>query len=406
MRLIVGLTVLLGGLLLGAAVAQPPPLPVVSNAVLERFPIARDGCPLIVPVTIRGKDYPFLLDTGADVVVCDTSLRPLLGAPLGKVKCTTAGDKTNLEVFAPPEAFLGKLQVSKDEAVPAFDFRKIREALGQDVRGILGMNFLRDYVVTLDFDHEAVSLRRQVGDTSTLGQAIPMSLRGGVPSVFLDFQVIHKLNPFLLDTGAITTDSGLLNGDLFRALAKAGKLGDAWPGGCGVTASGKKDLRITALVREVSVGPFHHRNLLFSGAAERNVLGLNYLSRSMVTFDFPSSTLYLQPGVRFNAPLDQPNRSGLGLLRVEGATVITGVEKNSPAEQAGIKVKDILLSVADLPADRGSLHPVHNLLRCEGGTVAVKYRRGKEEREVSLRLAGWPAALNAPDVEVALEKAP
>jgi hypothetical protein len=407
MRPLTCLTVLAGALLLGAAVAQPPPPPARDSAVLERFPIARDASLVIVPVTVKGKDYPFVLDTGCTGTVYDTSLKPLLGAPQGHVQArAAAGGDANLDLFEPPEAFLGKLPLSKDAEVAAFDFSLIRERAGEDVRGLLGMDFLRDYVVAIDFDRGQVTFRRGLGETRDPGKALSLSWSGGLPHLLLDFQGVNRVNKFVIDTGALGAESGQLESELFRALLKAGQVKEVLPGGPCVSAAGKTEIALDASLGNFSVGPFNHHNLLFSAAASTaNGLTLNYLSRYAVTFDFPSSTLYLKPGARFNDSIDQRARSGFELAWREGATVISAIKKDSPAEQAGLRAGDVLMSVAGVPGDRGPLHIGLHLTRYQGQTVAVRFRRDKEEREAPLRLVGWPAPLSDADVEAALGSA-
>jgi S1-C subfamily serine protease len=121
-----------------------------------------------------------------------------------------------------------------------------------------------------------------------------------------------------------------------------------------------------------------------------------------VTLDFPGATLYLKQGARFDRR-DQPDRSGFDFARLDGSTVIECVEKDSPAARAGLEPKDVLLSVAGVPVDPGSLFPIRQLLRHEGPTIAVKFKRGPEEREVSLPLGGWPSPLTASEIEAALK---
>jgi hypothetical protein len=403
MRFLIGLTVLLGALLIGAAGAQPPPLPVVDDVVLERFTVACAGDPLIVPVTLQGKTYPFVLDTGASVTMYDTSLKPLLGSPVGRTKVQGLVAVTTLEEFSPPEAFLGRLPLPKDQTVLTFDFRPLRERGGFDVRGVLGMDFLENYVVAIDFDRGSLTFRRQVGNPRDLGQALSISRRPDIPCLLLDIPGAGGVEAFRIDTGHTTECSGSLDTNLFRRLVKAGVVRDVTLGGVSVTASGK-DLKVDGRTQNFSIGPFQHRNLLFSSPASGNWLGLAYWSRYKVTLDFPGLTLYLKPGAHFDR-LDQPDRSGFDFARCDDGTVVERVEKGSPAAQAGIEPGDVLKSVAGIPVDQGSLFPIRRLLRQQGQSIKVKVRHGKEEREPVLPLGAWPAVLASSDIDAVLGQA-
>jgi hypothetical protein len=50
---------------------EPAPAAIPSEAVLERFPIAKNAYSLLVPVEIKGQRYLFLLDTGSSQTIFD-----------------------------------------------------------------------------------------------------------------------------------------------------------------------------------------------------------------------------------------------------------------------------------------------------------------------------------------------
>jgi hypothetical protein len=372
-----------GGLLaLSAAVAQPPPPPVFSDAVLEQFPVARGGALLVVPVTLGGKAYPFVLDTGATQTVYDTSLRPLLGPPLGRSKVITPGGDVVLEEFAAPDARLGKLPLPRGK-VYLFEMSKLREAGGIDVRGILGMDFLRDYVVTIDFDGGTVAFRRLA--IPNPGEALPLfveslsrpcvraSLAGGPPELFM------------VDTGSEGFGSADVRPEQFDALVKAGKARETARQWCTTMAGTRRSSQ--GAVESLTVGPFKHRDLEVTTGGV-GLLGLSYWSRYLVTFDFPLGVAYLKKGAAFDAP-DERDRSGLSLLRVKGAVRVHGVAPGSPAERVGLRPGDVLLEVAGARADRGPLFPLRRLLAQDGRAVTVRFRRGAAERTVTLPLRDW-----------------
>jgi hypothetical protein len=72
--------VLLLGVTVGAHAGEGRP-EVPPDLILERFSVAKGGDPLTVPVKVGGKDHIFVVDTGSDVTLFDTSLP--LGEPLG-----------------------------------------------------------------------------------------------------------------------------------------------------------------------------------------------------------------------------------------------------------------------------------------------------------------------------------
>src|SRR5262245_15073827 len=73
--------------------------------VVERFKIEKDGNTLLVPVTVSGKEYLFLVDTGATVTTFDRTLLP--GKPTGETIVHGAEGDRALPRYDAPEALLG-----------------------------------------------------------------------------------------------------------------------------------------------------------------------------------------------------------------------------------------------------------------------------------------------------------
>src|SRR5438045_6490262 len=68
---------------IGTSAAEGPKPADHAPLVLSEFNVARDGDFLFLPVTLQGKKYLFLIDTGATWNVYDRSLP--LGKPKGEV---------------------------------------------------------------------------------------------------------------------------------------------------------------------------------------------------------------------------------------------------------------------------------------------------------------------------------
>src|SRR5207249_3988490 len=106
----------------------------------------------------------FLLDTGCSLTLFDSAFAPELGAPLTNavVDLADARGATNA-VFRAPAAFLGNLSLQTREPVLCSNLEQLRRVSGVSVAGIIGVSFLRQYFVLLDFEnHQASFMRRKV----------------------------------------------------------------------------------------------------------------------------------------------------------------------------------------------------------------------------------------------------
>jgi hypothetical protein len=130
-------------------------LPVLSNAaepigtvsktaVRESFRFDPEERVVLVPVRLGTKDYQFVLDTGATWSVFDISLRSHLGPRVDSVRVAVPqGGDAKRELYSPPDARVGSLSLTKGPVL-CHDFTSLREASGCSLKGIIGMDFLKD----------------------------------------------------------------------------------------------------------------------------------------------------------------------------------------------------------------------------------------------------------------------
>src|ERR1022692_2723488 len=111
--------------------------------VLERFKIGRHGEAILVPVTLNGKAFHFLLDTGANVTVFDSALP--LGAAKRKNMVNSPAGPVEIQFFDAPDAKIGSLKLRTAEEIAGFDQGKLREVTGHEIYGVVGMDFLKSH---------------------------------------------------------------------------------------------------------------------------------------------------------------------------------------------------------------------------------------------------------------------
>ena len=259
------------------------------------------------------------------------------------------------------------------------DLSDLRRVTGYDIKGILGMDFLQHHVVRLDFDRGKLSFLTSPGPQA--GSAVPIKfVQTRLPSITVKFGTKRR-EQALLDTGA--DSSGAIGRQLFDELRKSEELqvcGEALFS----TASGVTRLQ-EAKVAGLKLGKFRH-NSLFMAESDHTLLGLGYLSRYVVTFDFPGRVMYLQQGARF-AVLDKHDLSGLHLLRVDGKAVVHLVDPRSPAALAGLSSGDIIQEIDGEKAQPLDMYTIRRMLSLPGKQRQLIVQRGSESRRSVLSLA-------------------
>jgi len=349
--------------------------------ILAEFKIAKGGDPILLPVTFEGKEYLFVLDTGCSHTSFDTSLRHELGDVKKVERGLTAGNPIMVEVFDAPEVFLGPLNLQDSGQVSCFDLKMPSLINGRKISGIIGMNFLRKYVLQIDFDKGMLSfLQPPQKQHSRWGNELSISYNPlGIPQITANILDGIKVD-FDIDTAGNST--GGLNSNIFKQILSEKELKTSEI--LFATASGVIRSR-EARISNLSVESFEYQELIFS-EANWSYLGLSFLSRHIVTFDFPNSRMYLEKGKGFKK-IDETDMSGLHLLRISNNTVVHSVDEGSPAQKAGIRANDIILKVGNKDANIYDMWELRRFLMSgDGHKISMTIKRGGDVKEASLLL--------------------
>ena len=348
---------------------------------LAQFRITRYGNRIILPVTFKGREYWFLLDTGCSTTIFDSSFKRDLGERQGKTKVRTPRNVVKAEVYNAPEAYLGPLNLKSCAGVLCLDVEKAGYAEGKKISGLIGMNFLRKFMVHIDFDVDRISFIESVrGEKLRWGQSCELfSESGGLAflkaKVFFDIPVT-----FMIDTGHSGT--GSLDERTFRRILsqkKAKTIEASFMTMAGVIK--EREARINNL----SIGSLHYRDLIFS-ELDSSILGLEFLGRHQVIFDFPNRRLYLEEGRNYRRR-DQRDMSGLRLAKVYDKVVVYSVEVDSPAAKAGLKAGDIIIKIGHKLAIQHDIWVFRrDLMAMDGTKIDITYERAGKRKETSFVL--------------------
>jgi len=354
-----------------------------DQKVLAEFKIAKGGDLILLPVRFKDKEYLFCLDTGSSHTVFDTSLKHELGDAKRIERMITLGNPIMAEVFDAPEAFLGPLNLQDCGEVTCIDLKMLSLVVGKKISGFIGMNFLKEYAVQIDFDKRTLSFLQPVeGQHSHWGRELAIIYDAlGWPRITGHILDGIKVD-FVIDTGAAAT-TGALDRKIFKKILskKEIKTSEA----LSATASGIVRSR-EARIGNLSIGSFEYQDLIFGEGNWWSYLGLSFLSRHIVTFDFPNSRMYLKKSKEFTK-VDETDMSGLHLLRISNKTIVYSVDEDSPAHKAGIRAKDTILKVGNKDANTYDMWELRRVLMSgDGRKITMTIKRGDNVKEVSFLL--------------------
>ncbi len=151
-------------------------------------------------------------------------------------------------------------------------------------------------------------------------------------------------------------------------------------------------MRLTTL-RDLRVGPYHFRKVptyifddQYNVTSYPNLGGLvgnDILRRFNVTLNYDRRTFYLLPNSHYRDQFDY-SYTGLGLYWMNGEVHVGDVMKESPAERAGFREDDILLSVGNNFSN--NIQTYKTLLQNTGDKLKLIVNRKGELLQLNLQV--------------------
>jgi hypothetical protein len=263
------------------------------------------------------------------------------------------------------------MDVGRGTSTVFWDLSELRQVCGYEMSGIIGMPSLENCIVQIDFDKGRLTLLKRIKPHEDWGESVPIIPdRYGIPRVFIS--VPGEEFPFVVDTGSYTT---CITAEVLRSLRRKNAIvavGDNRHR----TLTGDRTTT-TYKLSNLSLARFEHKDLLVDEGRQCRI-GLQYLSRFCVTFDFPDGQMYLKKGSRYESR-DQPDLCGLSLHPNQPRLVVEFVSPDSAAEHAGIQAGDEIIRIDGKESSAFSRFEIRQLFRSEEGrTIRVEISRSGE----------------------------
>jgi PDZ domain/Aspartyl protease len=325
----------------------------------------------------------FIMDTGSGGISLDstTCIRLNISSVLTEKLIMGIGGIRQLRYVNSRSLRLGGMQIdSLNFHVSDYDI--LSSVYGDRIDGIIGYSFFSRYIVKIDYDSSQMYIYSNGSMKYPRGGFVlkPNIVSLPVQDAFLrDSREVNAR--FYFDTGAglclllnsdFIRDSTILNPDKKPLPTQAQGMG------------GKANMQLT-IMKEFRLGPYKFRNIpthMFND--EYNVTSYPYLAgligndvlrRFNIILNYDKKIFYMMPNSHLRDPFDY-SYTGLGLYWIEGEIRVGDVMKDSPAEKAGFKVDDVVVSVNDNMSQNLQLYK--SMLQNTGDKVKIIVHRRPE----------------------------
>ena len=323
----------------------------LAGATQARLPIELLNNHVFLAVEIAGHALRFLLDTGGVNLLAAATAQRIGLASVGAVEARGPGEKSVASGFARVDRLvIGGAVALERQLLRVLDMPGFDDVEGVQVDGVLGVELFKRLVVQVDYAARELLLADSATFVAPAAAAsLPITFFGHFPGIAAEIDGVA--GQFWLDTGnrgglvlltPFVEEHGLAARYATSPLTTIG-----W--GVGGRAEGRLARGGSLVLGNVVVDSPVLRLPVDNGGALaiRHVagnIGGEILRRFVVTFDYARRVVHLVANEAAGRPSDV-DRSGLWINRHAQGAIVGAVMAGSPADEAGLRVDDVVVAV-------------------------------------------------------------
>ena len=349
------------------------------------------GGVIVIEAKLVPHDVPlnFILDTGSGGISLDSTTCSILNVFVKRTDTMVNGIGGAKKVsFAFNQKLKTGYLIADSLNFYVNDYSLLGSVYGERIDGIIGYSFLSRYILDIDFDSAQIKIFSPGVFKYKKNGTILKPGFSKLIALPLTIKDKEKVSPnFFLDTGAglslLITEKFLKDHNIL--LPRRRPVPTQVQG-----FGGKLTMRLT-VVKSLKFGPYVFRNVpanLFNDESNvtsypytAGLLGNDIMRRFNMVLNYPKRELHIIPNNNFSDRFDYAY-TGLSLYNFGGKIFIDDIVEKSPADKAGFKNGDEVVSVGT--SISGNIQEYETILQKVNEKVLLVIKRDEKPYLISL----------------------